>query len=188
MTAPAVHTRPAEQVAADEAQAIATEAARPKTVAEQRAELRAQMAALDAVERRQVLGARVLTPKQRLMDFTALEDRNPDRHYRWVNVANEAKAEQRRTEGYVAVSDEDVKGTNVRNRLGNEFVLMSIPKSQAEARVRRQEKLSRDRMGSMQAEMRAMAEQLSEQYSDRLGRRVDPEEILQLTEWSPRRR
>jgi hypothetical protein len=176
--APAVHTRPPEAVASDAAAEKAEFEARPLTTPEKKRMLVEQIKALEALEAREKLGARNLTPKQKLMDFTELEDKHPDRHFRWVNTQNEAKAEQRRQEGYVAVDDEMAKGTGCRTRLGNEFTLMTIPKSQAEARKAREAKLTSERMGNVGSEMREIAEQVSQTIAKRFGKHVSPEQIF----------
>lgn len=177
--APAVHTRPADAVQADAAAEKQEFESRPLSNPEKKKMLVEQIRALEALEAREVLGARDLTPKQRLMDSTKLEDKHPDKHFRWVNVHNDAKAEQRRAEGYVAVDEEMAKDTGCRTRLGSEMVLMSIPKHVRDARIRRQDELTARRQGTAsEGEMREMAERVAEDVSRRTGRNIPVERIL----------
>lgn len=176
--APAVHTRPAEAVASDAAAEKKEFEDRPIPTHEKKRMLVEQIKALEALEAREKLGARQLTPKQHLMDFTKLEDRHKDLHFRWVNTNNEAKAEQRLQEGYRAVDDEMAQGTGCRTRLGNEFTLMFIPKKQAELRVARERKLTSERMGAVGSEMQEIAEQVSHVLQKRFGKHIPADRIF----------
>jgi hypothetical protein len=175
--APAVHTRPPEAVQADAAAEKTEFDSRPVSNTDKKRMLVQQIKALEALEAREKLGARRLTPKQQLMDFTALEDKHPDKHFRWVNTSVATKAHQRQQEGYVAVDDSMAEGTGVEIRLGSEFTLMHIPKSKAQARVTAQDRLNSERLGANGNEMREVAERVAHDLSKR-GLNVPVERIF----------
>lgn len=117
-------------------------------------------------------GAIARTPKEMLLDASDVEAKDPDHHYRFVNVTDTQKGQRRIVEGYRVVPEAEGGRT-----LGG-LTLMKIPRKQAEARIARQDELSRRRLDVHNAEMEQAAEGMSRQLRDRHGINVPPERLL----------
>lgn len=165
---------PKPVVAAAEAnEAKIAEAVENASIPERRRKLVAEMRYLESIEARQVAGARVLTPKQVLMDTTELEAKNPDTHYRWGNQMNKEKMEARKQQGYEVVPESEGG-----RRLGDEMVLLRIPRERAEAIQRRYDNSTASRLESFKSDHQAAVENVARELRDRHGIRVDPKKLL----------
>lgn len=137
------------------------------------ADLKAQQKALDEVEARTVSGAPTLTPKQQMLDASEVEKRHPDKVIRWVNIRDPQKAESRRVEGYVRLSEAEGGRS-----LGNDLALMAIPRRLHEQKVAAIQKLNDDRLNAHRREMESVAESVAKQMRDRYGVSIDASRIL----------
>ncbi len=113
-------------------------------VAERRGLTQQQIRALERLEGTFEGGATVLTPKERLLDARDVQAQNPDKHVRWLSLRNTEKLDARIEEGYAKLSEEDGG-----RQLGDSMALFAIPRQLHEARVKRQEKMTRERMGAV---------------------------------------
>lgn len=138
-----------------------------------KAMLLAQLKALQDLENKTVPGAAPLTPRQRMLDFSEVEAKDPDHHYRIINIRDKDKAAMRIQEGFVRVS-EDQGG----RPLGDELALMKIPMAKYQERVRSQLDLARFRETAHVQEMTAVAESIAKQMRDIYGIKIDASRIL----------
>lgn len=124
-------------------------------------------------EQTEIPGADLLTPKQRLLDASEVQKQNPDLRVRWVSLKNPEKMQSRQAEGYTVIGSD--KGGR---RLGDNLVLMGIPKEKHEARIKREAELNRRRMTQHKDEMSAIVEAVARELRDRHGINVNPNRIL----------
>ena len=124
---------------------------------------------LESVERTQIYGAPSLQPKQRLLDASDVQENHPDKHLRWVNIANQEKADARtQTEGYQSLPDDEGG-----RQLGDRLKLMWIPKDQADAKRKRIDAESERRMEAHKGEMQRAVEGVARQLRDKHNLDVD---------------
>ena len=128
---------------------------------------------LDEQEGKTIPGARVLTPKQQLMDASEAEKRNPDKRVRWVNIKDPQKAESRKIEGYVRLTPEEGG-----KALGDETALFAIPREKYEQRVAAQEQLNRERLVHHEREMESVVLAVVKELRDRHGIRVNEKRLF----------
>lgn len=134
------------------------------------ADMKARLATEEA---KTVPGAPTLTPKQQMLDASEVEKRHPDKVIRWVNIRDPQKAESRRVEGYVRLSEAEGGRS-----LGNDLALMAIPRAQHEAKVKAIRKLNDERLNAHRREMESVAESVARQMRDRYGVQIDASRIL----------
>lgn len=120
-----------------------------------------------------VPGADMLTPKQSLLDAREVQKKNPDLRVRWVSLRNPEKLQARQAEGYQALTPEQGG-----RRLGDNLVLMGIPRERHEARVARQERANQERLKQHNRDMEAIVEAVARELRDKHGISVKPERIL----------
>ncbi len=131
------------------------------------------LARLKRQEEKSVAGANILTPKQQLLDATACQALNPDLRVRWVSLRNADKALSRKVEGYEIIDEK--KGGK---RLGDDLVLMGIPREKYDAKIRAQERINKERLKQHKSEMLAVAEQMARQLRDRHGIDIPLDRLL----------
>lgn len=117
-------------------------------------------------------GAVPNTPKRMLLDASELQKKNPDKHYRWVNIGTSDKAQSRQVQGY-----EKVSASEGGRQVGN-LALFAVPRQQFEQRVAAIEKLGRDRLNAHKADVEQMADSIARELRDRHGIQVDAERII----------
>lgn len=136
--------------------------------------IRKQREELDRLERTTgSSGAVPLGPKAAML-ASDLPEKNPDKHYRWVNVKNPEKAMGRIAEGFTKVAE----GEGGRNLGG--LALFEIPRSKYDERIARQDKLAKDRLNMHKDQAHQMAESLSRELRDKHGIKVDPRRLLEI--------
>lgn len=128
---------------------------------------------LQRQEQTSIPGASLLTPKQALLDARDVEKKNPQLRVRWVSLKNPEKLQSRQAEGYTALTAEQGG-----KRLGDNLVLMGVPREQYEAKVKRQQQLNDQRLRQHKDEMAAVAEAVARELRDKHGISVNPERIL----------
>lgn len=138
-----------------------------------RAEQRAQMEALNRIEAQTVPGARSRLPKERMLDATEIAAKDPDHHYRFVNVKDNNKAVSRIEEGYSKVPQEEGGRS-----LGDELTLMKIPRRKVEERREREVRTNEARMTAHVTEVSQIAESVAKVLRDQHGIRVDTSRIF----------
>jgi hypothetical protein len=108
-------------------------------------------------------GATVRAHKARMIDTAPFDKAHPEYHHRFVNVKNTDKATSRMIEGYVAVPMHDPKSPNPKHygrRLGDELVLMRIPRAQYNARMAEIRRTTSSRERAHVDEVEAVADQV----------------------------
>lgn len=143
------------------------------TLAERKAALIAEMKRLNDLEAKSVPGARPRTPKAQMLDASELEAKDPDHHYRFVNVRDTQKVALKIEEGYKKVPVEEGGRT-----LGDEFTLMRIPVArhrEIQDHIREQNKI---RETAHVRGMESAAESVAKALRDNHGISVTPEYIL----------
>lgn len=107
-------------------------------------------------------GALPRTPKQRMLETTKFDKENPQFHHRFVNVKNADKLSDRMLEGYKQVPEpkagEAAKKDEYGRRIGDELVLMRIPRAKYNERVARQALLTKRRERAHVEEMEGATE------------------------------
>lgn len=141
--------------------------------AAKKAELMAEIKRLTELENRTVAGAPVRTPKARMLDFGAVEKKDPDHHYRLVNIKDPEKVASRVEDGYVKVAESEGGRS-----LGGEFALMKQPVAQYHERKAREAQSNRDREGAAVRIMEQASESAARELRDNHGLRVRAEDIL----------
>lgn len=138
-----------------------------------KSELENQMKGLDQLERTTgPSGAVPNTPKASLLSIGDLAERNPDKHFRWVNVGNKEKAELRRHGGY-----DRVPTAEGGKQVGN-LALFAMDRREYERRVAHLRKTNQQRLNAHKAEVEQLAENIARELRDRHGISVDAERIL----------
>lgn len=124
-------------------------------------------------EAKEVGGAPTRMPKQMMLDASDVAAKHPDKHLRWVSLKDDNKLASRKMEGYVALNEKEGGKT-----LGNELVLMGLPKQLYEQRVARQNAENERRLSQHTKEWENLAESAARELRDRHGIRVDSRDLL----------
>lgn len=143
------------------------------TLSERKAELLAEMARLNELEAKSVPGARVRTPRAQMLDASEQEAKDPDHHYRFVNIRDTQKVAAKIEDGYKKVAAEE-GGRN----LGDEFALMRIQKEKYLSQKRAVEERNKVRETAHIREMEGAAESVARLLRDKHGISVTPDQIL----------
>lgn len=125
------------------------------------------------VEETNLIGGNLLTPKQHLLDASDVQSAHPDKRVRFVSLRDPMKVSSRKAEGYSIVPSEEGG-----RRLGEELVLMEIPRERYEAKVKHIEKLNAERLKQHNREMEQTAEAVARILRDKHGIDVSTERIL----------
>ncbi len=120
-------------------------------------------------------GAVPMMPKQMMLDAREVEAKHPDKRIRWVSLSDKNKMASRKAEGY-SVLDEKDGG----RKIGDEMVLMSMPREIYEQRVARQREENERRMNAHQGEWGAQMEAAARDLQDRFGIRVSADQLSKL--------
>lgn len=166
-----------EDLKAKRAAEDAVQAAMEKVEKEERDEAKAAFEAeeqrLAALERTTgPSGAVPLTPKAQLLSIGDLAEKNPDKHYRFVNVGNSEKAELRQASGY-----ERVPAADGGKQVGN-MALFAIPREEYDRRTAELQRVNKERLSVARSDMERAAEGIARELRDRHGINVDAERIL----------
>lgn len=149
-------------------QAKAPEPEKHQTKAELQDALKRIKEKLDSADNQRFGGAPERLPKARLLDARAIEEKDQNHHYRYVNTDDDGKVQGRLNEGYAAVSEAEAREAGVRATVG-EGKLMKIPRGKYEERVGQQKQLAKDRLDSHKAEVRGAIEAVERELRDRHG-------------------
>jgi len=136
------------------------------TRAETKAEIRRLAEKLRKMDAQKHSGAAHRLPKERMLDASAIEDKNPDSHFLYVNTDDPGNLQTHIEEGYVAISEDECKAAGVRQRVG-ETVLMKIPREEFEERVERQKEVAHSRLEAHKAEFKKEVEGVVRELRDR---------------------
>lgn len=118
-------------------------------------------------------GAIPRMPKQMMLDASDVAAKKPDKHLRWVSLKDDNKVPMRKLEGYSVVPEKEGGRT-----IGNEYVLMEVPREIMEERVARQRAEHERRLNQHNAEWQQQAESIARELRDRHGIRVSPEHLI----------
>jgi hypothetical protein len=120
-------------------------------------------------------GAIPRMPKEIMFDASEAEARHPDKHLRWLNLADKNKMASRKAEGYTILPESEGG-----QKLGDEMVLAAIPKEQYEQRVAHQAAENERRLNSHTKEWAEQAEGAARILRDQYGIKVSPEKLTRL--------
>ena len=136
------------------------------TRSEVKAELRKLTEKLQHMDAQKHSGAAHRSPKERMLDASAIEKSDPEHHYLYVNADDPGNLQTHLEDGYKAVSEEDCKKAGVRQRVG-ELVLTKVPREEYEERVERQKEVAKSRLDAHRAEFRQEVEGVVKDLRDR---------------------
>lgn len=122
-------------------------------------------------------GAVSRTPKQRMYDIDKLRAAHPDKHYRYVSIEDDEKAQARLDDGYKPVSEEECAKYGVRVSLGTTRI-MELPKEVADARRAEIDKRTRSRIKASKTEVRQEIEGVARELRDKHGLDIPVERLL----------
>lgn len=142
-------------------------------LAEKKAALLAEMQRLNELEMKMLPGARPRTPRAQMLDASEVEAKDPDNHYRFVNLRDTQKAALKIEDGYTKVPVEE-GGRN----LGDEYALMRIPRKKHDEHREQIRQSNKMRETAHIREMENAAESVARQLRDKHGVHVSPEYIL----------
>lgn len=136
------------------------------TKADQHAAVKRIADRLEKQDSQKFSGAKARLPKARMLDATALEAKDPEHHYLYVNADDPGNLQNHVDDGYEAVSEDTCKGAGVRQRV-SELVLMKIPREVYEERVAEQKEVANRRLEAHKAEFRGEVEGIVRELRDR---------------------
>jgi len=122
-------------------------------------------------------GAVSRAPKQRMYNIEKLQTANPDKHYRYVNVADDEKAQARLDDGYVSVSEAEAAKHGARAEIGSTR-LMEIPREVADARRREIDEATRHRLKAHERDVKEAVEGVARELRDKHGLNIPIERLL----------
>lgn len=111
-------------------------------------------------------GAPERGPKARQFNIGKFKD-DKDHHYRYVSVADPAKAEGRIEDGYKAVSEEECREAGARATIGADLRLMRVPREHFEERVAEIKELGANRLKAHKTEVREAVEAVQRELRNR---------------------
>lgn len=111
-------------------------------------------------------GAASRLPKSRMLDASAIEAKNPDKHYLYVNSEDPGNLQTHLEDGYHAVGEQEAKDAGVRQRVG-ELVLMEVPREVFEERIEEQKDVAKSRLTAHKAEFKKEVEGVVRELKDR---------------------
>jgi len=133
---------------------VAEEAiAAPKTKSEAKAIINKMLEKLQKMDDQKHGGARSRLPKARMLDASALESKDPEHHYCYVNTEDEGNLQGHADDGYVAVPEKEAEAAGVRVHVG-ETRLMRVPRKIYEEKMDESKRLNDSRLRAHRAEVR----------------------------------
>jgi hypothetical protein len=132
---------------------------------------------LNKLEDQKRSGVRERLPKARMLDATALEEKDKDHHYRYVNTDDPGGVQVMVDDGYQSVPAKECEDAEVRAEVG-ELRLMRIPREQHEEEVARQKELAKSRLVAHKTEVRSAVEAVQRELRDRHGIDVPLDRLL----------
>lgn len=128
---------------------------------------------LENIERKEVPGLAIRTPRARVLDAREVQAKHPDLHIRWVNIKDAEKAEARREEGYRRLSSEEGG-----RQTGDQSALFGIPKAKADQKIRDNKAENIARLDAHKGAMMRAAEEGAKMLRDQAGLNVSAERLL----------
>ena len=111
-------------------------------------------------------GAPSRLPKERMLDARAIEEKEPESHFLYVNTDDPGNVQTHIDDGYTAVSEDEAKAAGVRQRVG-ELTLMRVPRGEFEERVERQKEVAAGRLEAHRTEFKREVESVVREMRDR---------------------
>jgi hypothetical protein len=150
---------------------------KPATRAEVKAEIKKLAEKLNHLEGQRRGGARERAPKARMLDATALEKKDPERHYRYENTDDPGRMQVMLDEGYASVPEKECDDAGVRANVG-ELRLIRVPREVHEEEVERQKELAKSRLEAHKDEVRGAVEAVARELRDRHGLNIPLDRLL----------
>jgi hypothetical protein len=138
--------------------------------------LQAQKRELEEREAREVYGAPVLAPKTRLLDASFAEQKNPDYHYRWLNITDPSRTSARMAVGY-----EPVPADEGGMQLGNEMKLFRIQKDYYLGRTKHLKRETEAQFKAPDKQYEQVVEEVVRQLRDKYGISMSDKKLQDTT-------
>ena|SRR5947209_5528657 len=133
---------------------------------EVKAEIKRLAEKLQKMDAKKHSGAASRLPKERMLDASAIEKKDVDHHYLYVNTDDPGNLQTHLESGYEAVGEKECTDAGVRQRVG-ETVLMRIPREEYEERIDRQKDIASQRLDAHRAEFKKEVEGVVKELRDR---------------------
>lgn len=147
-----------------------------KSASDRKQELDQMISKADRLERTTGRsGAIPMTPKADLLNTDELQEEQPDKHFRFVNVSDDQKVQTREAQGYNRVPS--AEGGKM---LGKNLALFSQDKVVHEERVEAVKQLNKERLESHRSEVEQAAESVARELRDRHGIQIDAERLMDV--------
>src|SRR6266436_2675278 len=141
---------------------------KPTTKADVKSALKNLTDKLNRQEGQKRSGARSRTPKARMLDARAIEEKDPEHYYRYENTDDPGKMQVKMDEGFETVPEKECEEAGVRAQVG-ELRLIRQPMEDHEEDVRRSKELNRSRLEAHKTEVYAAAESVQRELKDKYG-------------------
>lgn len=138
--------------------------------------LQAQKRELEEREAREVYGAPVLAPKTRLLDASFAEQKNPEYHYRWLNVTDPSRVSARMAVGYEPVPVEEGG-----MQLGTEMKLFRISKDYYLGRTKHLRKEHEAQFKAPDKQYEQVVEEVVKRLRDQFGIKISEKQLQDTT-------
>jgi hypothetical protein len=125
------------------------------------------------LEAKLIPGAPTRTPRAKMLEAPEAVALNPDKGLRWGNIRDPQKMETHQMDGYKRLTSEEGG-----KQLGNELVLIGIPKQLAEARIAEQKAINAERLTAHVRTMESAAEGIARELRDKHGLNIDPKRLF----------
>jgi hypothetical protein len=153
------------------------EPAQPTTKSDVKAALKNLTEKLNRQEGQKRSGAKSRSPKQRMLDARAIEEKDPEHYYRYENTDDPGKMQVQIDSGFEAVPEKECEDAGVRSQVG-ELRLIRQPIEDHEADVRAAKELNKRRLEAHKTEVYEAAESVQKELKDRYGMDVPLNRLL----------
>ncbi len=149
----------------------------PTTKSDVKAALKNLTDKLNRQEGQKRSGARSRTPKGRMLDARAIEEKDPAHYYRYENTDDPGKMQVKMDEGFESVPEKECEEAGVRAQVG-ELRLIRQPMEDHEEDVRASKELNKRRLEAHKTEVRQAAESVQKELRDKYGMDVPLNRLL----------
>ncbi len=144
---------------------------------ERRDKLKEVDAALARAEAKEVPGAPVRTSKQMLLDATAMEAKDLEHYYRYVNSDDPNKPVVRQADGFSRVPTAEAEKYGIKTEVHG-MILMRQPREKHVMRVTKQKERNAELLEAHNREVEATAEAVAKVLRDKHGLNISTERLL----------
>lgn len=139
-------------------------------------EVEKQIADLQRIEAKTESGAMPLTPRQKMLDATKMEKKDPERAYRYISTADPEKLEAR-LQDFAPVPESEAAAAGVKAKVGR-MMLVRQPMATHQANVVAQKRRNKDRLEQHKTEMERVVDAVARELRDKHGIAVDTKRLF----------